>query len=228
MRTWTIGILIGILALTLFFEPSYGWKLRQFLSPQAIPGASDNGQADGANLAAENDVLAARVAVLQKTVTQLPGQPANDIRAMVYSRYPLNFKNELLVNVGARDGVTTGTAAIFEGMLVGRVIRVFPSEALIQTVFDGGFEMPVRVGTAGYDGLFSGGSYPRVQSIAKSVSVQAGDVIYAAAPGIPYGLPIGTVSAGSVSADSLFNEATVAFPYDINDIQTLFIAQQPS
>ncbi len=45
---------------------------------------------------------------------------------MVYSRYPMNFKNELLTSAGSDDGVATGDAVIFQGMLIGQVRTVFP------------------------------------------------------------------------------------------------------
>jgi cell shape-determining protein MreC len=85
--------------------------------------------------------------------------------------------------------------------------------------------MPVRVGSTGADGLLEGSSYPTIGSISKTSLIMVGDVIYSAAPGLPYGLPIGTVAATSTSADSLFQQATVNFSYDINSIQTVFITQ---
>jgi len=223
-RRWILGILIVILVTAILFVPSYGWKLRSWLSPGPV---GSGGNEDGANLAAQNDALKAQVAAYQTVMSQLPQSGAAYIRAMVYSRYPLNFKNEILVNAGSADGVATGTAVVFQGMLIGSVTDVFPHEALVETVFDSRFEMPVRVSSSSYDGLFEGGSYPKVGSIAKTANLSAGDIIYAAAPGLPYGLPVGTVSATSTSGDSLFTEAAVAFPYDVNDIQTVLIAKAP-
>jgi cell shape-determining protein MreC len=224
-RRWILGILIVVLVAAILFMPSYGWKLRSWLSP---PPSGDAGDASAPNLAAQNDALKAQLAIYQAAASQLPqASPQNEIRAMVYSRYPLNFKNEILVNAGLTDGVATGTAVVFQGMLIGRVLQAFPHEALIQTVFDSGFEIPVRVGSSGYDGLFEGGPYPKVGSIAKTASLNDGDVIYAAAPGLPYGVPIGSVSATSTSGDSLFTEAAISFPYDMNNIQTVSIDQSP-
>jgi len=197
----------------------------------AYPGnQGSGGQAGDAasqNITAENAALKAQLAIYQTITAELPQDPSRYIRAMVYSRYPFNFKNEILVDAGAADGVSTGTAVLFQGMLIGRVMQVFKHQALIQTVLDSGFEMPVRLGKAGYDGLFMGGSYPKVGSIAKSADVETGDVVYTAAPGLPYGLPVGTVTATSTSGDSLFTEAAIAFPYDMNAVQTILIAQTP-
>lgn len=223
-RRWILGILIVILLAAILFMPSYGWTIRMWLSPQ--PSGS-TGNTDDTNLEAQNDVLKAQIATYAAVASQLPQAPADYIRAMVYSRYPFNFKNEILVNAGLTDGVAMGSAVVFQGVLIGRVEQAFSNEALVETVFDSGFEMPVRVGSSSYDGLFEGGSYPKIGSIAKTATLNDGDIIYAAAPGLPYGLPVGVVSATSTSGDSLFMEAAASFPYDINNIQTVLIARAP-
>lgn len=221
MRRWILGAGILILLAVIFFEPSYGWKLRAFLSP----AQNSVGQADDASTAAENVSLKAQLAVLQKIADQIPSKQQNYIRAMVFSRYPLNFKNEILIDRGSNDGVAAGAAVLFQNLLIGRIVYVYHNESLVQTIFDSAFAMPVRVGPAGYDGLLKGGSYPMIVSINKNAAIGEADVMYAAAPGLPYGLPIGEIAATSTSLDSLFTEATVSFPYDINDIQAVLIDQ---
>jgi rod shape-determining protein MreC len=217
--------LAGLILLLLFFvvfEPSYGWKLRQVFTPTNI--ALQSGDASN-NLVTENESLKAQLATLQVVAAELPTSSANYIRAMVYSRYPLNFKNELMVNAGTNDGVLVGSAAVFQGLFVGRVVAVGSNYATVQTVFDNNFKIPVRVSSGGYDGLLTGGSDPFVASITKKSSIAAGDVISTAAPGMPYALPIGEVMATSTSADNLFEQATLVFPYDINNIQTILITK---
>jgi rod shape-determining protein MreC len=182
-------------------------------------------QADSSSTIAQNETLQAEVAQLQVLQSQLPTSSVGYIRAMVYSRYPLNFKNEILVNVGSRNGVAVGAAATFQGILIGQVQKVFSDYSIVQTVFDNGVKMPVRIGSTGADGLLQGSSYPTVGSINNAAPIMVGDIVYSAAPGLPYGLPIGTVATTSTSADSLFQQATLQFSYDINSIQTIFITQ---
>lgn len=223
---WFSGALIVVLALLIFFVPSYGWTIRAWLSPS--PGAAGGSaaagtQADNVSLAAENDALQAQLAALQTVASQLPTSTPDEIRAMVYSRYPMNFRNELLVNAGSDDGVATGDAVVFQGMLIGQVQTVFPHETLVQTIFDNNLKMPVRIGAPGVDGLLQGGVDPEIGSIAASAPLVSGEIVYAAAPGLPYAQPIATIVATSTSADSLFQQATISFPYDINDVQTVLI-----
>lgn len=222
---WLLAGLIVILLVFVIFEPSYGWKLRQFFTPSnvALQGSDASGSDD--NLVAVNESLKAQLAKLQAVAAQLPTSTPNYVRAMVYSRYPLNFKNELIVNVGKSEGIASGSAVVFQGLFIGRVATVWNEYSAVSTVFDDSFKMPVRVGPNGYDGLLTGGSYPLVASIAKGKPVGANDIVYTAAPGIPYALPIGEVMATSTSADNLFEQAALVFPYDINNIQTVLIAK---
>ena len=211
-----------ILAALVFFAPREGWQLRTWLSPQPPGGASGAGSE---NLAAQNEALQAQLAELQNIASQIPNASTSYLRAVVYSRYPFNFKNELLINVGSRDGVTAGKAVVFQGILIGSVEQTFSDSALVATVLDGNFRMPVRVGSAGYDALFVGGASPRLTSIAKTARINAGDIVYTAAPGIPYGLPVAIVHGTSTSPDDLFHEATLDFAYDMNTVQTVLVAQ---
>lgn len=223
---WIAGALIVILAAVIFFAPSYGWEIRAWLSPSPDQsGGASASQTNSPSVAARNDALAAQLAELQVVASQLPTSTPNEVRAMVYSRYPMNFHNELLVNAGSNEGVTVGAAVVFQGMFLGQVRTVFSDEALVQTIFDNNFKMPVRIGSAGVDGLFQGGSYPTIGSIATGAAIAPDDIVSTAAPGIPYALPIAQVAATSTSPDSLFEQTTLAFPYDVNNVETVLIME---
>ena len=168
---WFLGCGIAFLLFLIFFEPSYGWRLRQWLSPQNVS------QADPNSVSAENVTLKAQLAELQAVQSEIPKAPQGYLRAMVYSRYPMNFKNEILVDAGADKGVVVGKAVLFGNIFIGKVIDIFPGSALVQTVFDGDFKMPVRVGPSGYDALCVGGVYPKAGSISKNASLANGDVV---------------------------------------------------
>jgi len=213
-------VCVIVLIALIFLAPQYGWQLRAWLGrPTAAQDANSTA------LTAENQALEAQLSVLQGVASQLPSVPAGTVPAIVYSRYPLNFKNEILVNVGANENVTTGTAALFQGVYIGSVEKTFPGTSLIQTVFDGNFKMPVRVGSAGYDELFVGGAAPRVTTLAKTAAVRPGDIVYTAGEGVPYGLPIGIVQSTSTSPDNLFQEASLGFAYDMNTVQAVSLVR---
>jgi rod shape-determining protein MreC len=212
---WIIIICVLGMLLLVGVAPSYGWRLRGILNPQGIVATNDP------SLVAQNQSLQAQVAQCQDV--QLPQLPTNAIPAMVYSRYPLDFKNQFLINVGSNDGVVVGKAVIYKGIFIGLIQKVFSDSSLVQTVFDPGIKLPVRIGTHAYDGLLMGGADPKATSITKNSMIAVGDIIVTAAPGSPYGLPIATVAATTTSADSLFEEASLSFGYDINTIDAVLV-----
>lgn len=177
-------------------------------------------------LTAENESLKAKLAELGIVASEVPTSTEGAIRAMVYSRYPFNFKNEMILDVGATDGVVAGDAVASGGNLVGLVQDVMPHSSVAETIFDPYFKMSVRIGTQGYDALLVGGSYPMVESIVKTATIAAGDVVYSAAPGIPYAMPVGEIGNAALSPNNLFEEASIVFPYDIDMIQAVEIVPQ--
>ncbi len=217
-HVWILILCVLALAILIFFEPSYGWRLRAALTQHDIISADDP------TLPAQNQALQAQIAQLQTIAAEAPqATTANTITAMVYSQYPFGFKNELLINAGTNEGVATGSAVMYQGVFVGTVTQVFTNSAAVQTVFDPNFKMAVRVGNGGIDALLQGGAYPSAGSIAKGSAIAAADIVYTAAPGIPYGLPVAVIAATSTSADNLFENASLNFAYNINNIQAVVI-----
>jgi cell shape-determining protein MreC len=214
-----LGIVVVLLLFFIFFMPSLGMRLRGFLGPQAASPS------DAERLAAENESLTAKLAEFDVISSELPTSTPNAVRAMVYSDYPLNFKNEFTVNAGAQDTVAVGDAVVFQGNLIGTVTQASVHSSVVQTIFDPNFKLPVKIGTRGYDALLAGGSYPMVESIAKTAGVTEGDIVMSAAPGMPYGIAIGTLGNITVAPDNLFEEASLSFPYDMGMVQTVEIVK---
>lgn len=219
-NVWLPILLVAILAVLILFKPYYGWEIRKFFTLNPAPSGSI-----AADLAAENENLKAELAKLENIKSQFPERTPGFIGALVYSRYPFNFKNEFLLNVGAKDGVLAGRAVLLEGVLIGKVSKVFDMTALAQTVFDGDFQAAVRVGAVGVQALLRGGVMPRLTLIPLTARVSAGDIVYSASPDFPYGLPVGEVGTISTSSDKLFREATVNFVYDINSVSAVLIVK---
>jgi cell shape-determining protein MreC len=222
-NSWVLAALVFAFLVLIFFEPSLGWQLRErFMNATSASPSADSTIGD-AGVTQQNEILKAELAKLTVIQNQLPTSPQTGIPAMVYSRYPFNFKSEFLVDVGAAEGVATGSAAVFQGIFIGQVKTVFANSALVQTVFDDNFKLPVRIGNNGYDGLLTGDPEPSVGSITKNASLEAGDIVYTAGAGMPYGLPVGEIAATSTSPDGLFEQASLGFAYDLNSIQTVII-----
>lgn len=211
-------ILVVLAAFLLFFETPSGWRARNYLEGNFRGGASDE-----KSLALENGALKAGLAELRLVRAELPQAQKNYLRAMVYSRYPMNFKNEILLNAGKKEGVAAGKAVLFGGALIGKVERVFDDSSLVETIFDNRFQASARVGPFGVDALFKGGSFPKVALMPLNAQISPGDIIYSASPDFPYGLPIGEVNKIEISSDKLFKEASLNFAYDINGVRTVLM-----
>ena len=216
-QSWFLGIVIVLLLVFIFFMPSVGMRMRGFLGPRTSAAS------DAQQLAAENVSLKARIAELAAIAGELPSSTFGTIPAVVYSNYPFNFKNEMTVNAGSLDGVVSGSAVLFKGNLVGIVTVSSAHRSTVQTIFDPNFKLPVRIGVHGYDALFVGGSYPMIESIAKTASIGTGDIVYSAGSGAPYAIPVGEIASVALAPSNLFEEASLSFTYDMGNVQTVEI-----
>lgn len=199
-----------------FFVPQLAWRLKAAFSGSSVEGEN--------KLVFENETLRAELAKLQDIKAQLPEKPYSYIRGIVLSRYPMSFKNEFLVDVGMNGGVREGVAVTFGGVLIGKAKKIFNDTSLITTVFDSGFQTPVRVGNRAVNALFRGGLSPGIYLIPLDGEIKSGDIVYSSSSEFPYGLPIGSVKDIKISEDKLFREATVDFVYDLNGIGNVLIS----
>jgi len=223
MRKENLLLLFLILAVFLIFlYPSLGWKIRSLMT------VSETQTADYKNLVLENESLKADLAQLSTLKKELPSYQGNFIQASVYSNYPFNFKSELLVNRGEKDGVKVGQPAIVfsvssKPVLVGTVKEVFGSDSLIETIFDSRFQLSVRTGIAGVNSLLKGGSSPKLTLIPKDSKIEDGDVVYSVDSSHPFGLAIGIVKNFRLSSDQFFGEADIETAYNQDDLRTVSI-----
>ena len=227
---WFLSLVI-ILLLVLIFAPSttfYKFK-QELFSGQGTQINFSNG------VVMENTMLKARLAELYSIQDKLPLRQTGVIPAFVYSRYPFNFKNEIMVNAGQKQGIVVGEAVVVSNstssldgrnqnfIFIGKVKNVFEDAALIQTVFDSGFRLAVRIGKAGIDSLLVGGVDPTLTLIPKNAEINSGEAVYSVGADFPYGIPMGEVGEIKLSHDNLFKEANILFPYDLSQVNLVLI-----
>lgn len=136
------------------------------------------------------------------------------IAASVYSRYPFNLKNEILIAAGANAGIKVGDVALYEGSLLGSVEKVSGNSALIETIFDNRFKTPVRIGSAGTDALLVGGPEPQLTLIPRTATVAQNDQVYAAGEAFPYGTAVGALQDLKSSSDNIYRSAALRVFYN--------------
>jgi cell shape-determining protein MreC len=224
-QNWFLSILAAAALFLLFIYPSFGWKIRMILSPQSDQNSEHA-------LEIENAALKADLAEFRILKERTPRYSGPMISAFVYSRYPFNLKSELTVDAGSDRSVQTGQAVVIasaasssEVTLVGKVKSTSQDASVIQTLFDSGFRLSVRIGDTGTSAILKGGPMPKLALVPKDAKVAEGDVVYSADTTLPFGLPVGILKDLRLSSDQLFEEADIDISYNPGELQAVFILQ---
>lgn len=225
--SWLPGAFLILLILFIIWSPNTLWRVHSF-GQQLSPVQDEIDLLRGENAYLKNQLIQN-----DDRVIDVEGVVAN-----VYSRYPLNFKHELVIDKGARDGLKEGMAVMAllnrtekgaspsDTFFIGTISRVTATKSFVKTVFDHNFKIAVRIGSQKTSGLFVGGLSPIVTTLPKESKISPGDIILSAAPEMPYGALIGRLREIRFSSDQLFREADVEFPYDINNLQKVAIESE--
>ncbi|TSC82997.1 MAG: Uncharacterized protein G01um101419_350 [Parcubacteria group bacterium Gr01-1014_19] len=169
--------------------------------------------------------LAAMVNLHPLTEPQIIQQGKRSVlMAQVYSTFPFNHKHLLAINAGAEQGVVVGMPVTTEGnLLLGQIVEVSNQQALVQTIFDNDWTLPVRVGPTLRDALLVGGQNPRLTLIDKNDVVQKGDIVISARKEFPYGMSVGEVGEVNNLVAHSFQEAELVFPYTMRDLREVAV-----
>ena len=180
--------------------------------------------ADVTSLLLENQSLRAQLMQAEQAPSLIEQERKRYIRVPLYSSYPFNMNNELLIAAGTESGILEG-AAVFAspGVFLGQVISVTSGKAVVRTIFDPGWELPVKIGEGKVDALLIGGQEPRLTLVSKRKPLIGGEPVYLASREFAYGLALGTVAELRQSKESLFLEGRLITPYALADLPELYI-----
>jgi rod shape-determining protein MreC len=127
----------------------------------------------------------------------VPEAPASFITGRVIGDSGGAFLRSILVNVGERDGVRKGTAAVDGNGLLGRVAEVGGRSARILLVTDLNSRIPVLIGEGRDRAIMAGDNTdrPEIKYLSLESTVSAGDLVVTSGHGgaFPAGLPVGMV-----------------------------------
>lgn len=145
-------------------------------------------------------------------------------RTDVYSTYPFNNRRYLTINAGSEDGIKPlMPVAVSEGVVVGQVIEVSSKYSLVRTIFDAGWELPVRIGAAGAGGLLIGGQPPKITLIGKDKEIQVGQPVVSSGINFPYGFRFGELAEVNEDTGNLFKQGELKLPYNFNELQAVLV-----
>ena len=134
---------------------------------------------------------------LRDVLRFVPEAPASFITGRMIGDSGGAFLRSALVNVGARDGVRKGAAAIDGNGLLGRVALVGDRSSRILLVTDLNSRIPVLVGETRQRAILAGDNtdQPRIDYLQLETAVSGGDLVVTSGHGgaFPAGLPVGVV-----------------------------------
>jgi cell shape-determining protein MreC len=223
-QKYVFYFLIFLITVLVFINPSFIFQLKKKLI-----NFNENNNNELSNLEKENLILKSQLAKLSNLNNFLNKAPESKIKpAFVYSHYPFNLKNEILIDLGGEGDFLLNKAVVLTPktqqtenqnfIFIGKIEKTYKNFSSVQTVFDPNFKLAVKIGQSQSDALFVGGPQPKLTLISNDSEVNTGDIIYSAQPNFPYGLIVGEVKEIKLLPDSVFKEALISFPYDLNKI----------
>lgn len=225
MRKYFLFTLIILIVATVFFS---GFFINKKNLSSAVYFLAKSFKADiekeNIFLRTENENLKAQIQKNQY-FNRKEFQNNGFLSAEVFSTYPLNVKNFLIINKGESDGVEAG-APVMAGnsIFLGVVLSVSKDFSTVRTIFDPGWQIPVKIGENKINGLFTGGNEPKIDLIEKAVRV--GDPVFLAMKGLPVGLKIGDIGEIKESGNGIFKEAVIRVFYSISELENVNLTRK--
>lgn len=130
-------------------------------------------------------------------------------------------EHRLMIGSGANNGVKVGQPVIDARGVMGQVIHVLPSTAVVMLVTDPAHALPVTIERTGLRTIAYGardGNGLILPDIPMAADVQPGDRLLTSGLGgrFPSGFPVGTITRVQPSATGMFLEATATPAADID------------
>jgi len=146
------------------------------------------------------------------------------LTAQVYSRYPFNDNQTLIIDIGSKDGVKVGWPVLAaENYLLGKIIKVKADVSEVRTIFSPDWKNEVKIGQAGTEAVLVGGRQPILDLIPADAKINPGDEIISASPDLPFGLFVGEVSEIIPQSATSLQQAKLRTGYDPNKLTRVFI-----
>ena len=203
-------------------------------------------------LAAENEVLTARIAEMEDVARQADAvnRENNRLRqalnflsthedyvtvdAYIISWSSTDWSNTLTLNRGTNAGVAENMCVITaNGEVVGLVTEVGPNYSIVKTVLDSTLEISTNIATSGYNGMVKGGyisgneTLLRMDYLPSSSIIRNKDqVVTSGSTVYPRGLIVGSVVDAGFEETGVAKYALLEAAADIRSLEQVFIITQ--
>ncbi|MHB8678923.1 MAG: rod shape-determining protein MreC [Rudaea sp.] len=125
------------------------------------------------------------------------------------------FRHRVVVDAGARQGVSTGEAVLDAHGVMGEIVEVLPDTSTVMLITDPAHALPVKSERTGLRAIARGtGALDalELQNVPISADIKSGDKLVTSGLGghFPAGFPVGTVRTLRNDPSGMFAVATVA------------------
>ncbi|MEK7624360.1 MAG: rod shape-determining protein MreC [Patescibacteria group bacterium] len=146
------------------------------------------------------------------------------LTAQVYSRYPFNDNQSLIIDAGFKTGIKIGWPVLAaEHYLLGKIIKTKANISEVETIFSPDWRSAVKVGPLGIEALLVGGRQPKLEFIPANAKINPGDDVLSVSPDLPLNLLVGKVSDAISQPTASLWQAKLKTDYDPNQLKKVFI-----
>jgi len=196
------------------------------------------------NLRSENRILREQNLTLSEEVNRLREARLENIRlrrllglrdttstryiaARVIGKSLQLLRNTITISVGERDGIRPLMPVVTERGLAGKIVATSAGYSVAQVLFHRDMRVSGKVQRSRADGIvaWEGGSMLVLRNIAKTLDVQAGDLVITSEYSslYPAGIRIGTVSLARQVPGSLFQVVELVPAVDFATLEEVFV-----
>lgn len=151
------------------------------------------------------------------------------VAAEVVGRTSNPLRNTITVNIGSDDGVKPNMPIVTDDGLVGRVVATSKYYSVGQLVTNRDFRATAKVQRSRVNGILAweGGDFTVLINVAKTLDVNAGDVVVTSEVSrmFPPNIRIGVVASVTEQPGNLFKRIEVANSVNFSKLEEVFIVQ---
>ena len=187
-----------------------------------------------ARLQEENALLresAAAASRLRDVLALKERLPYPTLAAQVVGRDPTNWYRSVIINKGAKEGLTVDMGVVSPAGVVGRIVKVYDHLSIVLLIIDQNNAVTGLVQRTRDEGIVEGTErgLARIKYLPLLSTVKVGDQVVTSglAGGFPRGLPVGTITKIERREAELFLLAEIAPDGDLTKIEEVLIITSP-
>ncbi len=150
----------------------------------------------------------------------------NLIQGKIVGRTPGSFNQDIVVNLGLKDGIKEGAAVLSSGYLIGQVKKVDQAQSEIHLIFSHSSLIPAVLEKSRETGLVQGGLRGlSLTEIPATTQVKTKDRVLTSALGgdLPPGILIGETQEVLKEKNNLFQSVKINSPIEISTLEVVSI-----